>query len=78
MAGPGVQSGIFWIQTPTLDLSCQDFRSLVISSGTGPFCLEFFKIICSSFGGNGIQRIHYFFEGDYVLAKTGTNYVVYL
>ncbi|MCK0148210.1 DUF5060 domain-containing protein [Arenibacter sp. F26102] len=78
MAGAWGTEWYFGYKHPHSDLSCQDFRSRDLFWDQGRFCLDFFK-------GNKVPVWEMesndsliSSEGDYVLAKPGFNYVVYL
>lgn len=78
MAGAWGTEWYFGYKHPHSDLSCQDFRSRDLFWDQGRWCLEFFNNnqipVWEMESMDGLISS----EGDYVLAKPGSIYVVYL
>lgn len=78
MAGAWGTEWYFGYKHPHSDLSCQDFRSRDLFWDQGRFCLEFFKNNNIPVWEMEANDALISSEGDYVLAKPGNTYVVYL
>lgn len=78
MAGAWGTEWYFGYKHPHSDLSCQDFRSRDLFWDQGRWCLEFFNNNQIPVWEMESMDALISSEGDYVLAKPGSIYVVYL
>ncbi len=78
MAGAWGTEWYFGYEHPHSDLSCQDYRSRDLFWDQGRICLEFFKNNKIPVWDMESYDSLISSEGDYVLAKPGESYVVYL
>lgn len=78
MAGGWGTEWYFGYEHPHSDLSCQDFRSRDLFWDQGRICLEFFNNNNIPVWEMESEDSLISSEGDYVLAKKGQEYIVYL
>lgn len=78
MAGAWGTEWYFGYEHPHSDLSCQDFRSRDLFWDQGKICLDFFNNNKIPVGEMESDDALISSEGDYVLAKPGESYVVFL
>jgi hypothetical protein len=78
MAGAWGTEWYFGYKHPHSDLTCQDFRSRDLFWDQGKICLDFFNKNKIPFWEMESDDSLISSEGDYVLAKPGNSYVVYL
>lgn len=78
MAGAWGTEWYFGYKHPHSDLSCQDFRSRDLFWDQGKICLDFFNTNKIPVWEMESDDSLISSEGDYVLAKPGESYVVYL
>ena len=78
MAGAWGTEWYFGYEHPHSDLSCQDYRSRDLFWDQGKICLDFFNNNNIPFWEMESNDVLISSEGDYVLAKAGKSYVVYL
>lgn len=78
MAGAWGTEWYFGYKHPHSDLSCQDFRSRNLFWDQGKICLDFFNDNKIPVWEMNPDDSLISSEGDYVMADSGNNYVVYL
>ncbi len=78
MAGAWGTEWYFGYEHPHSDLSCQDYRSRDLFWDQGKICLDFFNNNHVPFWEMESNDILISSAGDYVFAKPGNSYVVYL